>query len=239
MQEQRTEKAMAFMRRRFPAAIVLICVASFVTFLQVKANEETDDPVSSSAVWSPESDDLAEISQACSDVGDYPRCFLDQMESFASSEAFFFSKSLVQQSPSRTGYLKELHEAGIVDVGVVAYPNSGELSQGWMLLNGTPAIVDVDDIGRLPQAAMKKDSLFKALESKHSQISLVVDPEQRKDGTMPQILNLDGGRERFLVDYSLKTPCPSCQTIAHASFAFDFDATGKLLGVQFIKVALN
>jgi hypothetical protein len=230
------KKAMNFIRMRLPAAIALICVASFVTFLQVKANEETDDPVSSSAVWSPDKDDLSEISLACSDVGDYSRCFLDQMESSASSEAVFFSKSLSQQSPSRTGYLKELHEAGIIDVGVVAYPNAGELSQGWMLLNGAPAIVDVDDIGLLPLAAMKQDAQFKALESKYSQINLVVSPEQRKDGAMPQILNLAGGRERFIVDYSLKTPCPSCETIAHASFAFDFDATGKFLGVQFIKV---
>jgi len=225
---------MNFIKLRLPAAAALICVAFFVTFLQVKANEETDDPVSSSAVWSPESDDLVEISLGCSDVGDYAHCFIGQMEGFASSEAVSFSKSLLQQSPSRTGYLKELHEAGMVDVGVVAYPRDN--FQGWMLLNGTPAIINVDDVARLPQSAMKKDAQFKALETRYSQMSLVVDPEQRKDGTMPQVLNLNGGRERFMVDYSLKAPCPSCTTIAQASFAFDFDATGKFLGVQFVKV---
>jgi hypothetical protein len=236
MQDQWTNRIMSLIKLRFPAALVLICTASFVTFLQVKANQETDDPISSAAVWSPESDDLAEISQACSDVGNYPRCFIDQMESLASSEAVSFSKSLLQQSPYRIGYLKELHEAGLIDVGVVRYASSGSQSQGWMLLNGTPEIINVDDLARLPQSAMKKDAQFRALESKHAQINLVIDPEQRKDGMMPQIVNLDDGRERFIVDYSLKAPCPACQTIAYASFAFDFDATGKFAGVKFVNI---
>jgi hypothetical protein len=100
-----------------------------------------------------------------------------------------------------------------------------------------PAIINVDDIAALPQSSMKKNAQFKALESKYPQISLVVDPEQRKNGTMPQILNLNDGRQRFIIDYSLKAQCPTCETIAHASFAFDFDATGKFLGSQFVNVA--
>ncbi len=236
MQTLSIKKTLNFTKLRFSATLALICLASFVTFLQVKANQETDDSISSSAVWNPERADLAEITQSCSDVGNYAKCFIEQMGNFASSDAVSFSNSLLQQAPSRTGYLKELHEAGIIDVGVVAYPSNGEEPQGWMLLNGSPAIINVDDLNLLPQSAMKKDPQFEALQKKYSQVNLAVDSEQRKDGAMPQILNLDDGRERFIVNYSLKAQCPACKTVANASFSFDFDPAGKFLGVKFVKV---
>src|SRR5438309_6222828 len=149
--------AMKFWRFRFPAAMALIVIASFVTFMQVKANEETDDPITPSAVWNAESDDLAEIAESCNAERDYGRCFVEQMGNFASSEAVAFSRWMLEQKPSRAGYLQEMRESGAVDVGVVVYPQAGGSSRGWVLLNGMPAIVNVDDLALLPQSAMEKD----------------------------------------------------------------------------------
>src|ERR1041385_6003445 len=142
---------MGFRQLRLPAVLVLICIAALVNFLQVQANEETDDAVSPSAIWSPDDDDLADIVQACQPEADYNRCFVDEMGDFASSEAVSFSQSLLEQTPSRAGYLKALHEAGPVDLGIVAYPGAGSFTQSWVLVNGTPAIVNVDERKLLPK----------------------------------------------------------------------------------------
>jgi hypothetical protein len=229
---------MGFEKLKLPAAAVLVCMAFFVTFMQVKANEETDDPVSSSSVWSPDSDDLDDIVKACQTepAVRYGNCFVDQMGGFASSEAVSFSHALLQQGPSRAGYLTGLREAGPIDLGYVVYPGAAETTQGWVLVNGTPAIVDVDNLSQLPRAAMEKDPQFEVLRKTHPAIALSVENDDRSTGSMPGMTALGDGSQRFIVNYSLKEPCRGCPTPAHASFAFDFDPTGQFLGIRFIQV---
>jgi hypothetical protein len=229
---------MSLMKLKIPAALVLVCTAFFVTFLQVKANEETDDPISPSAVWSPEDGDLVEIAQSCQaqPAPGYSRCFVEQMGGFASSEAVAFSQSLIDQSPSRAGYLKGLREAGPVDLGLVAYIRDENASQGWALVNGSPAIVNVDDLKLLPQSNMEKDPQFDALRKQFPQIGLSVENDDRKTDSLPEMQALGEGSQRFVIGYSLKDPCPACTIVGHASFGFDFDATGKFLGVTFLRV---
>src|ERR1051326_5156212 len=76
---------MGLTKLRLPVVLALIGMAAFINFLQVKANEETDDAVSPAAVWTPDDDDLADIVQACDGAVDYGRCFVDQMGSLAPS----------------------------------------------------------------------------------------------------------------------------------------------------------
>lgn len=228
---------MGLTKLRLPAIVGLICVAAFVNFLEVKANQETDDVVSAAAVWNPDEDDLADLGDACRNEADYGRCFIDEMGNFAPSEAVAFSHALLQQNPSRAGYLKELREAGPVDLAIVAYPAASGLTQGWVLVNGTPALVNVDDLNQLPQSAMVKDAQFQVLKVKYPRMRLVVEEADRKTDVTPAILALSAGSQRFLIDYALKEPCQTCPVVAHAGFGFDFDVTGKFLGVKFIKIA--
>jgi hypothetical protein len=228
---------MGLRKLKLPVALALVCMAFFVTLMQVKANEETDDPVGSSTVWSPENEDLAEIAQSCkAEPAAYNKCFIDQMGNYASTDAVVFSEFLFRQTPAQVGYLSGLREAGPVDLGLVTYPNSQELSRGWVLVNGVPAIVDVDDLKILPQSAMEKDPQFSALRMKYPQLLVTVANDDRSTDTMPQMQALGDGSQRFVINYSLKEPCQACPAMAHASFGFDFDPTGKFLGVKFIQV---
>jgi hypothetical protein len=229
---------MGLMRLKIPAALALVCTAFFVTFLQVKANEETDDPISPSAIWSPEDGDLAEIEQSCQaePAPSYGKCFVEQMGGFASSEAVAFSQSLIEKTPSHAGYLKGLREAGPVDLGLVTYIRAENASQGWALVNGSPAVVNVDDPKLLPLSALEKDQQFNALRKQDPQIALTIEDDDRKADSLPEMQALGDGSQRFVIAYSLKEPCPACKIAGHASFGFDFDATGKFLGVSFIRV---
>lgn len=229
---------MGLAKLKLPVALALVGMAFFVTFMQVKANEETDDPVSASAIWSPESGDLAEIAQACKSepATAYNNCFIDQMGGYASSEAVDFSQSLVEQTPVHAGYLSSLREDGPIDVGLVTYPNSADVDRGWVLVNGVPGIVDVDNLTILPQSVMEKDSQYNALHSKYPKLRLAVTNDDRSADALPETHTLSDGSQQFVISYSLKEPCPACQPVAHASFGFNFDAAGRLLNVKFIKV---
>jgi hypothetical protein len=229
---------MPLLKRRIAGALVVIGLASLITFLQVEANHETDDQIGEEAIWNAGSEDLSAISQACktNDSAQYRDCFIDQMGEYASSDAVAFTQMLASQKSSRLGYLAGSREYGLVDLGYVVYPGTQKLHQGWMLLNGMPALINLDDVAALPKAAMEKDPQYAALHQGHPQMQLVVVDEQRKADTAPQIERLPGEGERFAVPYSLQDPCSNCAPLAQAIFGFDFNDAGKFLGIRFLRI---
>jgi hypothetical protein len=229
---------MTLLKRRIAGALAVIGVASLITFLQVEANHETDDQIGEEAIWNAGPEDLIAISQACkiTDASRYRDCFIDQMGEYASSDAVAFAQMLASQKSPRLGYLTGLREYGLVDLGYVVYPGTQKLHQGWALLNGIPALINLDEVAVLPKSAMEKDTQYAALHQSHPQMQLVVNDEQRKADTSPQIERLPGEGERFVVPYSLQDPCAGCAPLAQAMFGFDFDDGGKFMGIKFLRV---
>jgi hypothetical protein len=224
-------------RKRFAAALAMVGLASLLTFLQVEANQETDDQIGDEAVWNAGKEDLRAIDLACTNSGaaEYSECFIDQMGEYASSDAVAFTQLMASQKSPRLAYLAGLKESGLVDLGYVVYPGSGNMHQGWVLLNGVPALVNLDDVMVLPKS-MEKDAKYVALRQSHPQIQLVVNDEQRKADSSPQIERLAGEGERFIVPYSLQESCAGCAPLAQATFGFDFNNAGKFLGIKFLRV---
>ncbi len=229
---------MTLLKRRIAGALAIIGVASLITFLQVEANHETDDQIGEEAIWNAGPEDLSAISQACkmTDALRYRDCFIDQMGEYASSDAVAFTQALASQKSPRLGYLTGLREYGLVDLGFVVYPGTQKLHPGWALLNGIPALIDLDDVAALPKSAMEKDPQYAALHQRHPQMQLIVNDDQRKADTSPQIERLPGEGERFAVPYSLQDPCADCAPLAQAIFGFDFNDAGKFLGIKFLRV---
>lgn len=229
---------MTFVKRRIAAAFAVIGVASLVTLLQVEANHETDDQIGEEAVWNAADSDLSAISQSCknNEAAEYSDCFIDQMGGYASSDAVAFSQLLASKKSPRLGYLAGMRESGLVDLGYVVYPGNYNPHQGWVLLNGIPALVNLDDVAMLPKSEMEKDAQYAALRRSHPRMQLVVNDGQRRPETSPQIETLAEGGERFVVPYSLQEPCAGCGPVAQAIFGFDFNEAGKFVGVKFLRV---
>ena len=229
---------MTLVKRRITAAIAVIGVASLITFLQVEANHETDDQFGEEAIWNAGPEDLNAISQACkiSDAAQYRDCFIEQMGEYASSEAVAFTQMIASQKSRRLGYLAGLKESGLVDLGYVIYPENGSPHKGWMLMNGVPALINLDDVTMLPKSAMERDAQYAALRQSHPRMQLVVNDAQRQADTTPQIDRLPGEKERFVVPYSLQESCAGCAPLAQAMFGFDFDEAGKFLGIKFLRL---
>jgi len=228
---------MSLIKRRIAAAVAVIGVASLITFLQVEANHETDDQFGEEAVWNAGPEDLSTITQSCkaTDATQYRNCFIEEMGEYASSDAVAFTQAMASQKSRRLGYLAGLKESGLVDLGYVVYPD-GSPHQGWALLNGVPALINLNDVAMLPKSAMEKDSQYKTLRQSHPQIQLMVNDAQRQADRSPQIDQLPGEGERFVVPYILQEPCVRCAPLAQAMFGFDFDDAGKFLGVKFLKL---
>jgi hypothetical protein len=229
---------MTLLKRRIAGALAVIGVASLITFLQVEANHETEDQIGEEAIWSAGPEDLSAISQACktTDATRYRDCFIEQMGEYASSDAVAFAQMMASQKSRRLGYLTGLREYGLVDLGYLVYPGNGNMHQGWALLNGIPVLISLDDVTTLPKSAMEKDAQYAALRQSHPNMQLVVNDEQRKADTSPQIERLPGEGERFAVSYSLQDPCANCAPLAQAIFGFDFNEAGKFVGIKFLRV---
>jgi hypothetical protein len=229
---------MTLVKRRIAAAVAVIGLASLITFLQVEANHETDDQFGEEAIWSANGGDLSAINQACqaTDTARRGECFIEQMGEYASSEAVTFTQLMASRKPRRLGYLAGLKESGLVDLGYVVYPENGNTHPGWVLMNGVPALINLDDVSMLPKSAMEKDAQYALLRQGHPHLQLVVTDAQRGTDASPQIERLPGEAERFLVPYSLQESCANCAPLAQAIFGFDFDDAGKFLGVKFLKI---
>jgi hypothetical protein len=229
---------MNLLKRRIAGALAVIGVASLITFLQVEANHETEGQIGEEAIWSAGPEDLGAISQACTttDATRYRDCFIEQMGEYASSEAVAFTQLMASRKPRRLGYLAGLKESGLVDLGYVVYPENGNTHPGWVLMNGVPALIDLDDVSMLPRSAMEKDAQYASLRQSRPHLQLVVNDAQRGSDASPQIERLPGEGERFIVLYSLQDPCATCAPLGQAIFAFDFNEAGKFLGIKFLRV---
>src|ERR1700730_2066980 len=144
---------MTWVKSRIAAAFMVIATASLVTLLQVEANRETDDQFGEEAVWNPADTDLSAISQACKEqeAAGFSDCFIEQMGGYTSSYAVAFAQKLASQKSPRLGYLAGIHESGLVDLGYVVYPGNSEQHPGWVLMNGIPTLVSLDDVAILPK----------------------------------------------------------------------------------------
>jgi hypothetical protein len=217
-------------------SLAVLCLASYVVFLEVQASDDSDEQISDSSVWTPSPDGLKQIQQTCaSQPSNYSQCFIEQMPNFgASADAVAFTRGYAEQNHGLIAFLQEFRPVDMVDVGYAFFPNGADFNQRWLLLNGAPAVINVDDFHFLPLAEMRKDPVYAALLKRDPQITLF-DGDRSFDAA-PAAGNLPGGEQWFEIDYPLKDRCRACAQVGSATYRFEFDPTGKLAGVKFVKV---
>jgi hypothetical protein len=227
---------MNWSRLKLPSlALLVLILASYVVFLEVEASEESDDEIGSSAVWNPSASDLEQIQKACSAQGSaYSRCFIEQMGKFgAPSDAVSFTQTYADQNQGMIAVLQDFRPLDAVDLGYAFFPSGADFNQRWLLLNGSPEIINVDDFSRLPMTEMQHDPAFGALQSRYPQVALF---DGDRGNAAPQMESLSDGGQRFSIDYPLRDQCRACVEVGRATFAFTFEPTGRLAGVKFVKL---
>jgi hypothetical protein len=229
---------MSWIRIKLPMALLIVGLASYVVFLEVEASSVSDEQISASAVWDPQPGDLAQISLTCKAAqGEaFSRCFVAQMPSLgASPEAVAFTQAFAETHQGAVAFLKDFRAVDTVDLGYAVFPTRANTNQGWLLLNGTPEVIDVDDLKLLPQAEMTGDPAYVTMLQHHPKLTLFAG--DRSSDVVPVTETLSDASQRFVIDYPLTDQCRACPEVGQASFSFEFDAAGRLMKVRFVKVS--
>ncbi len=149
-------------------------------------------------------------------------CFAKEMKKAkATTAAVEFSKQL-----GEPGYVRDFKAAGPVDIAYVVYPYRANENQAWLVVNGDPAALDVDNQKIVTPEAVKHNATYLALAKAHPQISLW--PGDRDGGPeYPDVeMGVNGG-VRIIVNYRLREQCHACAVWGHAWYSFEFDGKGK------------
>jgi hypothetical protein len=230
---------MTSLKFKLLVALMIVATGCYVAYLEVQASDDSDEQIGNAAVWAPSDEQLAMLNRDCRNdrTDGYAQCFIAKMPDFgASEEAVAFTRDYADQNHGTLAILHGFHPMDAVDLGYVYFPGGGEVRQGWLLLNGFPSLVNVDDLERLPEAQMEKHPLWGTLRSKFPHLQISLDDAERPAGTAPEMERLPDGSQRFIVQYPLRDGCRSCSLAGHAAFSFDFDASGRLVVVRFVSI---
>jgi hypothetical protein len=185
--------------------------------------------VPTTAIWLPPAGFMTRFHTACAGLGGnaFDACFVASMQQAgAAPAAVAFARRLDGEA-----YLQALAETGgPVAVAHVFYPFRANENDAWLLVNGRPDLIDVDDRRRLPLAVMRAAPAYRALARHFPRVDFW--PGDR-GAAGPQVSK--DGRE-FVVDYRLRDLCHACAVIGRVRIAFDFDAAGNFRGTRLVSV---
>lgn len=216
-------------------ALLLTAAAGYVAYLEVQANDDSDEIISSGAVWNPAPGTLRQIQQSCkaSRTRSASQCFTAQMNAAgASDEAINFVRSYAELNHGTLAILSDFHPLDAVDLGLIYFPSGNEVRHSWALLNGTPAIVDLDNLEQLPDWEMRKNSAYQSmLEASPRAKIFPIDPQP--GSAEPVAEQLQDGGQRFTVAYPVHEGCRTCALLGQAEFSFLFSSSGDLKSIRF------
>jgi hypothetical protein len=150
----------------------------------------------------------------------------------ASTASVAFTRNLSKQSHGEVGVMTAFQQGTPVDFAWVTYPWRPNHQYGLLLLNGQPAIVNVEDLKLLDQKSMRQSFQYKDLQKQFAKLDIF--PGDRDGKTWPDSQPRPNGGAQFVLDYPLRNGCANCANAGSAMFTWNFDKDGKFLGTSFM-----
>jgi len=189
--------------------------------------------IGASAVWQVSTQFLATAHSAC-DKSAHPgaECMINQMaKAGAPAAAVSFTRELHKQSHGEFGIMTGFQDQSPVSFAWITYPLRANTNYGLLLVNGRPAIINVEDLRLLDKKTMEQSSQFQDLKNQFPQVDLW--PGDRDGKTWPEPQPGPNGGTQYVVSYPLINGCHACARAGLAIFTWNFDARGKFLGTSF------
>jgi hypothetical protein len=162
-------------------------------------------------------------------------CFAGEMKKAdATPVAVEFSKQL-----GEPGFVRDFRAAGPVDIAYVFYPYRANENQSWLIVNGQPPAIDVDNskLVTIAAHALKNNSAYAGLAKAHPALSPW--PGDRYSTEIPDVeMGVKGG-VHIIVNYRLRETCHSCAVLGHAWYSFEFDAKGIFAGARLMAISVT
>lgn len=225
------------MRERWQAVRVSGCLGLLAAVMMLGAKESWSAPqaarIGPRAVFSPERDletKVIEEMQSCPVAVDAGAPKIECVTAIlrragATPEALAFTAMLGGE-----GYLESFRQMGKVDLATVAYPLRANENEGFMLVNGSPPTVQVEDFVHLKHIDIRKDPLYPAIARKFPRVELWGHADFKALQALP------GGGQRFIFSFVLLNGCHACEVAGYAQVAFDFSAAGRFLGTKLLRL---
>jgi integrase len=159
-------------------------------------------------------------------IGECLYCVLK--EEGASSQALDFVNRI-----NKDGYLNSYRQAGPVGIAYTTYPFRANENHGYLLVNGNPPSIDVDDISILDQKTLEKDPTYGKLKRLFPDIMLWGGNRHGKENIQKEALPEGGVRLIFI--YRFLNGCRACRILGRAWIAFDFDNDGTFKGTKLLR----
>jgi hypothetical protein len=215
-----------------PTALLVAVLLSSVCIAQ-----NSPGRITSAAVWQMPSTFLADAHKACDNAPKPPSfadCFINQMsKAGASPAAVAFTRALQKRSGGDVGIMTGFNPAsGPVNVAFVTYPLRANTNNGILFVNGTPNIVNAEDLKLLNLQQLKQDPQYGNTINQFPKAT--VWPGDRDGTTWPNSNTNSEGGPSFTLGYPMLNGCHACQKVGDVMFNWKFGPTGKFLGTTFM-----
>jgi hypothetical protein len=136
------------------------------------------------------------------------------------------------------GFVRDFRAAGPVDIAYVFYPYRANENQSWLIVNGQPPAIDVDNSKLVTVAAraLKNNAAYAGLARAHPDLSPW--PGDRYSTETPDVEMGAKGGVHIVVNYRLRERCHSCAVLGHAWYSFEFDAKGIFAGARLMAISI-
>jgi hypothetical protein len=212
-------------RVRGKVRLAAMALAALAAVAPVRGLAET---VTAAAVFRPDPGFFERFHKQCDGrrLAVFDACFAAAMaQAGASPQALDFTRALGNQA-----YLQALEPTGgRIAIAHVFYPFRANENDTWLLVNGTPPLIDVDDLKKL-SAQLPAAPAYREIRRHYPKVSFW--PGDRGVNG-PQVTQ--NGRE-VVVGYVLRDLCHACAIIGWVRYAFDFDSTGKFLEARLLSI---
>lgn len=210
--------------------LVLFCFAACV----MSEAKQHSANFSASAVWQMPTQFMTTAHAACdqSTSSAFGECMIDQMtKAGAPADAVSFTHELYKQNHGEFGVMTGFQDEGPVAFAWITYPLRANTNYGFLLLNGQPRIINVEDLKLLDTKTMKQSFQFQDLKRQFPNVD--VWPGDRGGEIWPNSQAGPNGGIQFTVQYPLIDGCHACARAGFAIFNWNFDARGRFLGTTF------
>lgn len=210
--------------------LVLLAVIALATIALAQSPAHID----ASAVWQPGSDFVANAHAACDKTtpsAKFSECVINQMsKAGAPAAAVNFTREVYKMTAGEVGVMGAFHAVGPVDIAWVQYPMNS--TNGLFFVNGTPGIVNVEDLKLLDEKTMQQSFQYQDRLNQFPKVAVF--PGDRDGKTWPNSQTGDNGGLQFVVGYPLRNGCQTCAHAGFAIFNWNFSKSGVLSGTSFM-----
>ena len=211
-------------------------IATLIVFAVCLTAQAKPHPakMDASAVWQIPSQYMTNAHAACDQSpSTIAQCMIGQMtKAGAPSAAVSFTQQLLKQSHGEFGIMTDFQAQAPVAFAWITYPLRANTNYGFLLVNGQPRIVNVEDLKLLDSKGMKQSFQFQNLKGQFPNVDLFPGDRSGKIWPNSQSSGPNGGTQ-FTVQYPLLNGCRACASAGFAIFNWNFDAQGKFLGTTF------